>query len=486
MAEPVPTKPVRAFSFTAHSQTQPNKPLPGNQVDVEITKTNTAIATTIDFVRQVITDDGKVRGASLELDGFAGPTGPDGARGPDGPEGPAGPRGGVGPTGPTGPTGPAGPQGSQGPLGNQGPQGVIGPAGAQGIVGPQGPTGPQGAEGPTGMSFAPDEAGLTTDRSTFDTQPQNFAFLDTQTGTIYWKLSNTIAHWSDGVPFGRGSQGVQGPAGADGLTGSTGATGPQGPAGPDGAQGIQGIQGPTGATGATGPEAPEGPQGPAGVQGAPGDPGTTTYYVTADPDPALGIVNDWAFRSNGQTYEKTGASAWTARHSILGPQGATGPQGDTGDTGATGATGPTGPLGPAGATGPTGPTGPTGTFDTFDTAVLGSTNPDFAVDPTLFATRATIATAIAAIPAPSAPTTSQVLTATAGASVGEIGTYALLKSAGYGNESPGETAAGSGLRYATAAGTITSPTPSGTWRCMGFVDISGANPDDTTLFLRIS
>jgi len=116
-----------------------------------------------------------------------------------------------------------------------------------------------------------------------------------------------------------------------------------------------------------------------------------------------------------------------------------------------------------------------------------STDSDLAgVDPTLLTTRGTIATAIAAIPAPSAPTTSQVLTATAGASVGEIGTYALLKSVGYGDESPGETAAGSGLRYATAAGTITSPTPSGTWRCMGFVDISGANPDDTTVFLRIA
>jgi len=96
--------------------------------------------------------------------------------------------------------------------------------------------------------------------------------------------------------------------------------------------------------------------------------------------------------------------------------------------------------------------------------------------------------AIAAIPAPPAPTTSQVLTATAGASVGEIGTYALLRSAGFSDISPGGTTAGSGLRYATAGGTITAPvtSPSGTWRCMGYVDISGANPDDTTVFLRIA
>jgi len=78
-----------------------------------------------------------------------------------------------------------------------------------------------------------------------------------------------------------------------------------------------------------------------------------------------------------------------------------------------------------------------------------------------------------------------VLARNSEAGVGEIGTYALLKSAGFSDISPGATTAGSGLRYSTAGGTI-STTPSGTWRCMGFVDISGGNPDDTTLFLRIS
>jgi len=74
------------------------------------------------------------------------------------------------------------------------------------------------------------------------------------------------------------------------------------------------------------------------------------------------------------------------------------------------------------------------------------------------------------------------------ASVGSVGTYALLKSAGFADISPGGTTAGSGLRYSTAGGTIQAPftAPSGTWRCMGFVDISGANPDDTTVFLRIA
>ena len=119
------------------------------------------------------------------------------------------------------------------------------------------------------------------------------------------------------------------------------------------------------------------------------------------------------------------------------------------------------------------------------TGVASQVEAEAGTDNTKLMTPLRTTQAIAAIPAPSAPTTSQVLTATAGASVGEIGTYALLKSAGFSDISPGATTAGSGLRYSTAGGTI-STTPSGTWRCMGFVDISGGNPDDTTLFLRIS
>ena len=78
-----------------------------------------------------------------------------------------------------------------------------------------------------------------------------------------------------------------------------------------------------------------------------------------------------------------------------------------------------------------------------------------------------------------------VLARNSGAGVGEVGTYALLKRPGFLDISPGGTAAGSELRYSTAGGTI-STTPSGTWRCMGFVDVSGTDADNTTLFLRIS
>lgn len=79
-----------------------------------------------------------------------------------------------------------------------------------------------------------------------------------------------------------------------------------------------------------------------------------------------------------------------------------------------------------------------------------------------------------------APSTAQVLSATAGASLGAVGTYAFLTGTGQTFGQGGNYAA-SGLYYSTSgnpqAGT---PRPSGTWKAMGGPD---ANP---TLFLRIS
>lgn len=105
------------------------------------------------------------------------------------------------------------------------------------------------------------------------------------------------------------------------------------------------------------------------------------------------------------------------------------------------------------------------------------------------------------------PTTAQVLTATAGASVGAVGTYALLGETSITTTSPGNTRAGSGLRYAGFGKNSTgwqngdrrgttmyggSSAPSGTWRAMGYGVSLGANdPYDpaaygATLWLRIS
>jgi hypothetical protein len=85
------------------------------------------------------------------------------------------------------------------------------------------------------------------------------------------------------------------------------------------------------------------------------------------------------------------------------------------------------------------------------------------------------------------PTTAQVLTATAGASVGAVGTYAFLRNINGSSTGPGGTRPGSVLYYATANGTNTS-VASGTWRCMGFDSYSNCTPpsQQTTVWLRIS
>lgn len=85
--------------------------------------------------------------------------------------------------------------------------------------------------------------------------------------------------------------------------------------------------------------------------------------------------------------------------------------------------------------------------------------------------------------------TTTVLNATAGASVGAVGTYALLHYVPNSNGSPGQTFAGSNLRY-SSSGTLRADTaPAGTWRLMGYMldwNESGALNSQTSLFLRIS
>jgi hypothetical protein len=99
------------------------------------------------------------------------------------------------------------------------------------------------------------------------------------------------------------------------------------------------------------------------------------------------------------------------------------------------------------------------------------------------------------------PTTAQVLNATAGASVGAVGTYAFLQPNNSTIYSAGSTLAGSSLIYNSAltsatssARTIGSGTASGTWRAMGYrraqqLDGCAVYQDSSvsaTLWLRIS
>jgi hypothetical protein len=89
-------------------------------------------------------------------------------------------------------------------------------------------------------------------------------------------------------------------------------------------------------------------------------------------------------------------------------------------------------------------------------------------------------------------TTTNVNTAIASSSVGAVGTYAFLGRASA-TIYPGDTYAGSNLSYASVGGDTgdsndnlgrLSGTPSGTWRCMGYLFNSGRNTG--TLFLRIA
>ena len=60
-------------------------------------------------------------------------------------------------------------------------------------------------------------------------------------------------------------------------------------------------------------------------------------------------------------------------------------------------------------------------------------------------------------------------TLNAGATVGSIGSYAFMQqSSGNTQYAPGDTLAGSSLRYSDATGRVHTDTPSGNWRCMGY------------------
>ena len=60
-------------------------------------------------------------------------------------------------------------------------------------------------------------------------------------------------------------------------------------------------------------------------------------------------------------------------------------------------------------------------------------------------------------------------TLNANATVGSVGSYAFMQQAsGNTQYDPGDTLAGSDLRYSDATGRVHTDTPSGNWRCMGY------------------
>lgn len=204
-------------------------------------------------------------------------------KGDQGVQGIQGATGANGATGPTGSTGATGPTGTQGPTGATG---STGPAGSQGIQGVQGTTGSQGIQGTPGEKWFSQSGAPATGTGIIGDWS-----LDTATGDVYEKTG--AATWTLRANI-RGPQGIQG------LTGTTGATGPTGNDGPTG---------PTGPTGATGQA-------------------EVWYSGAGAPSGATGAVGDWYLnQTNGDVYEKTGASTWTLRANITGPTGPQGPPG---------------------------------------------------------------------------------------------------------------------------------------------------------------
>lgn len=75
----------------------------------------------------------------------------------------------------------------------------------------KGDPGEPGKDGADGRSFSVDATGPTASRTLYDDRPTGFAFLDTTTGFLYLKNSDTVADWSEGIPF-KGDPGKDGPA----------------------------------------------------------------------------------------------------------------------------------------------------------------------------------------------------------------------------------------------------------------------------------
>lgn len=113
--------------------------------------------------------------------------------------------------------------------------------------------GEKGDKGDPGQSFNVNKTGPLDERKQYDGEPEGFAFLDTDNGNLYLKVSDASGDWSEAIPF-RGPQGNRGPQGEQGPKGDKGDTGEQGPQGEQGIQGIQGEKGDKGDPGEQGPK----------------------------------------------------------------------------------------------------------------------------------------------------------------------------------------------------------------------------------------
>lgn len=76
---------------------------------------------------------------------------------------------------------------------------------------------PAGFKGDKGDSFTINSSGTTAERALYNNQIKGWSFLDLETSTIYFKVSDASGDWSLGTPFGKGDNGVDGKDGADGV-----------------------------------------------------------------------------------------------------------------------------------------------------------------------------------------------------------------------------------------------------------------------------
>lgn len=72
---------------------------------------------------------------------------------------------------------------------------------------------PAGLKGDKGDSFTINSSGTTVQRALYNNQIKGWSFLDLETSTIYFKVTDASGDWSLGAPFGKGDPGPEGEEG---------------------------------------------------------------------------------------------------------------------------------------------------------------------------------------------------------------------------------------------------------------------------------
>ena len=118
-----------------------------------------------------------------------------------------------------------------------------GAKGDPGQKGDPGEKGEKGDPGPVGPSFSADVQRPMSYRALYNDRAAGFSFLATDQGKLYWKLSDTVGDWSNGVQFGKGEKGDPGQKGDPGEKGDPGQKGDPGVKGDPGQKGDPGKDG---------------------------------------------------------------------------------------------------------------------------------------------------------------------------------------------------------------------------------------------------